>query len=107
MTDNDQLAADFQKALLVSCETSVRECKYNLTYFRQMVIEQGGVQAAKKLVRAPKPSDGLTTLWMKKRLDLSMEAIMLHPRWRPLFTEQELAMARNWLEKFGYSVPSD
>jgi len=39
-------------------------------------------------------SDGSTTLWDLKRLDLSVEAYVLRPESAPLFTEEERAIAR-------------
>jgi hypothetical protein len=60
--------------------------------------------AAKTLLLSEEYSVGLTRLWEARRLDLSMEALVLkEPRCR-LFTEDELKVARNRLAKLGYYI---
>jgi hypothetical protein len=49
-------------------------------------------------------SDGFTTLWELKRLDLSVEAFVLRPEYAPLFTEEERAIARARLRQYEYVV---
>ena len=66
--------------------TAKSECGYNAHYFRQMIIEHGGLEAAKRLLKSQGFSDGLTRLWECKRLDISMEALVLKKRWQnPLY----------------------
>ena len=67
-----------------------------------MLTEHGGLIAAKKLIADPKYSDGLTKLWELKRLDLSVEALVLREPWSKLFTTEELASARKKLNELGY-----
>ena len=38
-------------------------------------------------------SDGYTALWDRQRLDLTVEAVILDPKWRPLFSSEELGIA--------------
>jgi hypothetical protein len=38
-----------------------------------MLLEHGGVETARRLLRKDGISDGFTTLWERKRLDLSVE----------------------------------
>ena len=49
-------------------------------------------------------SDGFTTLWELKRLDLSVEAYVLRPEYAPLFTEEERGIARARLRQYGYAA---
>ena len=79
------------------------ECDYTATRFLQMVNAEGGIQAAKKLLSAGGYSEGLTRLWEKKRLDISMEATILQKPWCVLLTDDELSIARKKLEELGYS----
>jgi hypothetical protein len=53
------------------------ETGYNATYFLQMVSERGGVDAARRLLHSTAVSDGFTALWERRRLDLSVEALVL------------------------------
>jgi hypothetical protein len=75
---------------------------YNATYFVRMLSEQGGVATAKQLVTSSAPSEGFTKLWELKRLDISVEALVLKPDWRELFTADEIKRARERLEQYGY-----
>ena len=83
-------------------EQAKSECGYTATRFRNMVANQGGVQAAKALLASVGYSEGLTRLWEEKRLDISMEATVLKDPWRNLFTNQELTAARKKLAALGY-----
>ena len=100
------LSDDFHQAMLQIYRHAKKECKYTATYFLQMVSEQGGLQAAKKLLSAPGVSDGFTRLWECGRLDLTLEALVLQPKWRELFSADECDKARIRLELLGYSVPT-
>lgn len=104
--DDEQLAAEFQRTLLRDCERARSEAGYNPTILLRMVSEHGGVGAAKRLLAAPHISDGFAKLWERGRLDLTVEAAVLRPEFAALFTEQELATARRWLDQFGYVAES-
>lgn len=81
------------------------EAKYNATRYLHMVIEQGGLRAAQTLIHSPQVSEGYTALWERKRLDLTVEALILKPDWRELFTSEELDIAQQRLQQYGYEVP--
>jgi len=82
-----------------------KECGYNATRFVQMVTDQGGLTAAKRLINNDAPSDGFVTLWERKRLDLTVEALILTKKeYRSLFTEEERNKARNRLIQYGYEI---
>lgn len=99
-----ELGARFHQAMLAIYEKAKNECGgYRATYFLRMVQEHGGVQAARKLLAGPQAQEGLFKLWDCRRLDISMEALVLAPEWRPLLSEQERAIARKRLEQLGYT----
>jgi len=75
---------------------------YRPTTFRRMLADHGGVETARRLIRGAATS-GFETLWEKKRLDLSVEALILKPAWRALFHPEEQAMARKRLRNVGYT----
>ena len=68
-----------------------------------MVAEMGRVETARRLITSNDPSDGFTTLWEKQRLDLSVEAHVLQPQFRDLFTQQEIRSARERLSQYGFA----
>ena len=71
-----------------------------------MVNERGAVNAARTLLNSPKTSEGFTELYLRgKRLDLSVEAIVLRIEHQGLFSSNELATARQRLRDVGYPVP--
>jgi len=77
---------------------------YHPTYFLRMVVERGGLLAAKQLLSGDRLSDGFVRLWEEQRLDLSIEALAIKDPWSSLFTPEELAEARRRLEgaQFGF-----
>ena len=77
---------------------------YNASRFLGMVSEQGGYEAARTLLHALKVSDGYTALWERNRLDLTVEALILKPEWRDLFSNAEREIARQRLIEYGYDV---
>jgi hypothetical protein len=48
----------------------------------------------------PAISDGFAKLWERGRLDLSVEAVVVQPRFAALFTEDEVDAARRRLDQF-------
>ena len=73
------------------------------TCFLQLPGERGGGGAARHPINADKPSDGYTRLYLERRLDLTVEAVVIGDRhWHPLLTEDELDRARRRLEANGY-----
>jgi hypothetical protein len=96
------LEARFHQAMLAVYETWKRDCNYRANRFLQLVTSHGGLEGAKRLLKRPGPSLGLLTLADCKRLDLSVEACVLKPDFRSLFTAAELEKARTRLAELGY-----
>ena len=93
----------FHQAMIDIYETAKRECGYNATRFLQLVGSKGGVAAAKQLIYKPGGTDGFATLWECGRLDLSVEAHVLKPEYRELFTDEERELCIERLKEFGYN----
>jgi len=67
---------------------------YNASRFLSMVSELGGLQTARSLLHASNVSDGYTALWDRGHLELTVEALILDPKWKPLFApESETSLA--------------
>jgi hypothetical protein len=80
------------------------EAGYPATVFYGMVHDNGGLATARTLINAPKPSDGYTALYLRGRLDLTVEAVVVEePQWHPLFTDQEIERARKRLREYRYT----
>ena len=76
---------------------------YRANRFLNMVYELGGVETAKKLLSTEEYiQEGIIKLWELGRLDLSVEALVLRPRYKALFTDQELKTAEKRLKELGY-----
>jgi hypothetical protein len=90
------------RALLGIIEQSRSELTYNPRYFVSMLAQYGALGAVRRLLAAPAVSDGFVFLWERQRLDLSVESLVLDPRFAHLFTEQEKEIAHRRLEDFGY-----
>ncbi len=91
------LEAEFHRAMLNIYDAAAK-LGYRPVRFLQMVHEHGGVAAAKRLLSGPVAQSGLTTLWELGRLDISMEALLVHERWKPL---EERQAARERLSAYG------
>lgn len=79
-----------------------REIKYKASRFWQLVCEKGGVQAAKTLIAKDGGSDGFVVLWKNNRLDLSVEAHVIKPCYKELFSDDEVRTCKDRLESYGY-----
>jgi len=98
------LEAKFTEAMFDIYRKAKSEANYPANIFLQMVTDNGGRATAKTLINAAKPSDGYTALYLRKRLDLTVEAeVIEHSRWHKLFTLEELERARRRLVAYGYT----
>lgn len=86
--------------------TAKRDIGYTATRFMQLVSQKGGLQAAKQLIAKEGGTYGFEVLWENKRLDLSVEALVLKPEYEALFSDEERFICKDRLEQFGYKAPS-
>ena len=98
------LEVKFRDAML-SIYEQAKETGYRPTRFKDLVIEVGGVEAARQLLRG-KMSSGLDSLAAVNRLDLCMECLVLRAEYRELFTSAELATARRRVEDLKIRCPN-
>jgi len=102
MPEADEI--EFHQAM-VRIYAEAKKVNYNATRFIQMVGNEWGLASAHQLLRGALPSEGFETLRSVGRLDLTVEAHVLKPEFRRLFSPDELAVARTRLIACGYSVP--
>jgi hypothetical protein len=99
------LEQKFHAAMVDIYNRAKLECKYNATYFIRMVSNHGGLETAKRLLRSGDlVQSGFITLWECGCLHLSIEALVLKPEFRQLFTEEELMIAENRLREHDYEM---
>lgn len=104
-----ELERQFHEAMLGVYEAARRlKPPYVDTRFQRMVLARGGKAAADHLLGAADPSEGFMEFFLRgKRLDLSVECLVLKKPWRGLFTEEQLTVARKRLEEHKFELPAD
>lgn len=81
-----------------------REAKYSAPLFADLLKEHGGLETARRFIHSADYAKGMTALWERKRLDLTVEAVILEEsKWQPLFTAEELEICRKRLRGYGYA----
>ena len=98
------LEIEFHRAMVDVFTRAKVEVDYLATRYLQMVAKLGGVNAAKKLINSDKPSEGYTALWERKRLDITVEALVQNPKWAHLFDPMEIDRAKQRLKEYGYEI---
>ena len=96
------LEGQFDQAMLDIYSLAGLATGYWAGYFLRSVRKDGGLVAARKLLWKNGTSAGFERLKEEGRLDLSMEALILKPEFRALFTEEELTRAADRLAEHGY-----
>lgn len=93
-----QLESEFHEEMVSIFDKSGKATGYWPRRFLQKVRKVGGLQAAREWLSPVKGlSPGLQRLAKEKRIDLSMEALVLKEPWSQLFTEDEIKQARRRL----------
>lgn len=98
------LELEFHEAMVGLYLRAQREIKYNARYFIDMVSNEGGRETARYLLDTKEPSDGYVVLWEAGRLDLSVEAEVLRPRWHDLFSDERRVVAIRRLSEYGFDL---
>jgi hypothetical protein len=96
------MRAAFERAMKEIYIRAKNEANYTATYFVGMLSTLGGLGTAKRLLATTEASTGFTTLYERGRLDLTVEALVVKPRFASLFTDQEIRIARQRLDQLGY-----
>jgi hypothetical protein len=97
----DRLSTEFDTRMHGIYRRAKDEVSYDAPQLLQMLDAHGGLETAKVLLHRDELSDGYIALWERGRLDLTVEALVLEPRWESLFTEEELNTARRRLRQYG------
>ena len=93
----------FDKKMWDIYRRAKEEADYPATRFLQMLVKHGGLETAHILINASSVSEGYTALWERKRLDLTVEALIFDsPEWHSLFTREELDIIKKRLKDYKY-----
>jgi hypothetical protein len=92
----------FDEAMMQIYVRAKEEVGYTATRFHQMLTTHGGIETARRLL--PQMSDGFTRLWQEKRLDLTVESLILEQKWHELFSDDEREVARRRLRECGAAI---
>lgn len=87
------LREQFESAIRAAIGASY-ELGYTPTRFEQMIEASHPVEVGKKLVLSGEMQHGIRELAKLGHLELTIESMMLEERFQPLFTQQELDVAR-------------
>lgn len=91
------------QALYSNYQRAGRDTKYWGFYFLRQLKRHGGLETAKRILgKSGKAGEtkGFLALLDAGRPDLSVEAVVLLPEFRPLFTAEEIAIAEKRLRRF-------
>ena len=100
-------AAEFDVAMRALSQRLAAECKLEMQEFDQMLQSAGGVSTTQWLIWETPVSDGFYRLVEIGRLDLSVEALLLQPRFESLFSLEERERARTRLTELGFVLPAE
>ena len=93
------LERQFQIAAIEVYLAVLKECHYDEKVFLKMIADSSARNAAKSLLGPRHVQSGLRGLRRRGRLDLSVEHLVIQPRWSDLFEKYEREEARMRLKK--------
>lgn len=103
MSSYEQQIAEFDQAMHGIYHRALSEAGYKASIFLNMLFSHGGLETARRLLHSPHISEGYTALWERKRLDLTVEALIYdNEKWHSLFTPEELAICCRRLRQYEY-----
>ena len=99
MKDTRNLQEQFTQEMHHLCEQIRDGAKLPFpSRFKQMINEKGdGVDAVRRLIQKPDVTDTFTNLFLKECSHLTVESVILQPKWHELFTDDERRIARERL----------
>ena len=94
----------FNEEVFQAIEES-KKIGYTPTRFIQMLHQanNNAVEVVQRLV-TKEATTGLEKLWEQGRLELSMEAIMIKPEYKELFSSEIITVCTKKLKKYGYKI---
>lgn len=99
----DQLKRELRDRY-IETYNACKKFKYTPRAFLDMVVsDEDIVEVTRRLIHKDGGTSGFTTLFENGRMDLSVEKIILEPRYRVLFDKEDLVAAYARLKEYQYS----
>ncbi|MFV0531750.1 MAG: hypothetical protein ACK5MD_09995 [Flavobacteriales bacterium] len=95
---SQELIDKFNNELAKMVKQSIEEIQYRPTLLIRMANEEGFYHASRKLISKPENTEGFTRLLLEKRTDLSIEYLVVQPKYESLFTEKEIKLCKQRLD---------
>ena len=87
----------------ISTYNECKKIKYSPRYFLDMVVSNEDIiEVTRRLIHKEGGTSGFEILYEKNRMDLSVENIILEPRFRVLFSKEDLIVAYQRLKDYGF-----
>ena len=101
-TGSEDLCRRFDEAMMNIYVRALKEAGYRAAIYHRMLCERGGLRTAEYLLHSSEVSEGFRNLWKRRRLDLTVEALVLDPEWEPLFSDADRQLAKKRLCDSGF-----
>lgn len=95
------LELTFEEDMRLICREA-NKIGYRPRLFAEMLSMKGGLATAKQLIMQDQPTDGFIKLYEKQRLDLTIEHFVIQPKYKELFTEEEIQTSYRRLKEYRY-----
>jgi hypothetical protein len=80
-----------------------QEYHYDAKVFKALLTQNSGLTVAQNLLKADAPQYGLLRLKELRALHISLENVVLNPKYSDLFLTREKEIARQRLADFGFT----
>ncbi len=93
---------EFDDAMMQIYWSAKDKCSYTASKYFQMLHEHKGIETAKRLLAKSSLQYGFSRLWDCNCLDITVECLVLKPKYQALFEEHHLEEARWRLRQHGF-----
>lgn len=98
----NKLEIEFSNEMVNIYKIAKKEVNYTASRLITLISSIGGVNTAKTLISKGNVTEGFEILWEAKRLDLTVEALVIKEKYAPLFTIEEVESCKDRLKEFEY-----
>lgn len=102
-SNDPTLEARFQQAMLGIYQQAKKELNYDAKLLLGMLVNEGAVATATRLVMSDRLSEGFIYLLTHERLDLTVEALVADSKFAPLFSSEVATRAEQRLRGYDWT----
>ena len=96
------LEKKLQEEIIKNCNIAEKEYESKMTRFLLNIEKFGVVRTIQEILRKGRTSDCFDKLVKANRIDLTMEAVIVKPKYAELFTDDEVNSCYDLLCEYGY-----